>query len=164
MLTQIFGNTTHAIATVLSPFMASLAVGSYAFGRLVDRNRDALLAYGLLEGGVGLYGLLVPTLFALTQRAYIYLYNLVEVSSAVFSVVLFLLSFLVIVIPTALMGATLPVLSRFSGGGSRVLPFPTGHAGRARSDRCPRDLDGCPFSLVAREAIRGIPALCPGGG
>ncbi|MBI2162730.1 MAG: fused MFS/spermidine synthase, partial [candidate division NC10 bacterium] len=113
MLTQIFGNTTHAIATVLSAFMAGLALGSYVFGRLVDARRNALLAYGLLEGGVGLYGLLVPTLFALTQRAYGSLYGLVEVSFAAFSVVLFLLAFVVIVIPTALMGATLPVLSRF---------------------------------------------------
>ncbi len=113
MLTQIFGNTTHAIATVLSAFMAGLALGSYLFGRLVDTGRNALLAYGLLEGGVGLYGLMVPTLFALTQRAYSSLYGIVDVSFAAFSVILFLLSFVVIVIPTALMGATLPVLSRF---------------------------------------------------
>ncbi len=113
MLTQIFGNTTHAIATVLSAFMAGLALGSYVFGRLVDARRNALLAYGLLEGGVGLYGLLVPMFFALTQRAYGSLYGLVDVSFAAFTVVLFLLSFVVIVIPTALMGATLPVLSRF---------------------------------------------------
>ena len=114
MLTQIFGNTTHAIATVLSAFMAGLALGSYGFGRIVDTRRNALLAYGLLEGGVGVYGLLVPTLFTLTQWAYTRLYGLVDVSFAAFSVVLFLLAFVVIVIPTALMGATLPVLSRFS--------------------------------------------------
>ena len=44
MLTQIFGNTTHAIATVLSAFMAGLALGSYVFGRLVDAGRNAFLA------------------------------------------------------------------------------------------------------------------------
>jgi len=113
MLTQIFGNTTHAVATVLSAFMAGLALGSFVFGRIVDAGRNALLAYGLLEGGVGLYGLMVPALFALAQRAYTSLYGLADVSFAAFSVLLFLLSFLVIVIPTALMGATLPVLSRF---------------------------------------------------
>ncbi len=113
MLTQIFGNTTHAIGTVLAAFMAGLAVGSYVFGRLVDAGRNALLAYGLLEGGVGLYGLLIPTLFSLTQLGYARLYGLVDVSFTAFSIVLFLLAFVVIVIPTALMGATLPVLSRF---------------------------------------------------
>ncbi len=113
MLTQIFGNTTHAIATVLSAFMAGLALGSYTFGRLVDAGPNTLLVYGLLEGGVGLYGLLVPTLFALAQQAYSRLYGLVHVSFAAFSILLFFLAFLVILIPTALMGATLPVLSRF---------------------------------------------------
>ena len=34
MLTQIFGNTTYAIATVLSAFMAGLAIGSYCSARL----------------------------------------------------------------------------------------------------------------------------------
>ena len=113
MLTQIFGNTTHAIATVLSAFMAGLALGSYVFGRLVDAGRNAFLAYGLLEAGVGLYGLMVPMLFALTQQAYSHLYGLVDVSLTIFSIVLFFLCFIVIVIPTALMGATLPILSRF---------------------------------------------------
>lgn len=114
MLTQIFGNTTHAIATVLSAFMAGLALGSYAFGRLPVARQQALLAYGLLEAGVGLYGLLVPALFALTQRIYAALYGLSDVSYAAFTLLLFLLCFAVIVFPTALMGATLPVLSRFS--------------------------------------------------
>jgi spermidine synthase len=113
MLTQIFGNTTHAIATVLSAFMAGLALGSYVFGRIVDARRNALLWYGLLEGGVGLYALLVPGLLDLMQRAYTRLYGLGEVSYAAFSLVLFLLAFVIIVLPTSLMGATLPVLSRF---------------------------------------------------
>lgn len=113
MLTQIFGNTTHAIATVLSAFMAGLALGSYLLGRVADAPRNALLLYGLLEAGVGVYGLAVPTLFALTQAAYTRLYGLADVSFTVFSILLFGLCFLVILFPTALMGATLPMLSRF---------------------------------------------------
>lgn len=114
MLTQIFGNTTHAIATVLSAFMGGLALGSYVLGRLADTGRNAFLIYGLLEGGVGIYGLIVPTLFALTQQAYSRLYGLAEASFTVFSLALFVLCFAVILVPTALMGATLPILSRFS--------------------------------------------------
>jgi spermidine synthase len=113
MLTQIFGNTTHAIATVLSAFMGGLALGSYLLGRLADTPRNALLLYGLLEAGVGVYGLTVPTLFALTQGAYTRLYGLVDVSFAAFTVLLFALCSIVILVPTALMGATLPMLSRF---------------------------------------------------
>ena len=56
MLTQIFGNTTYAIATVLSAFMAGLALGSYWFGRIADRGKNDFLLYGILEAGVGIYG------------------------------------------------------------------------------------------------------------
>ncbi len=60
MLTQIFGNTTHAVATVLTAFMGGLALGSYLFGLLADRGKNNFLLYGILEAGVGLYGFLVP--------------------------------------------------------------------------------------------------------
>ena len=60
MLTQIFGNTTYAIATVLSAFMAGLAIGSYLFGQIADRRKNDFLLYGILEAGVGVYGFLVP--------------------------------------------------------------------------------------------------------
>ena len=113
MLTQIFGNTTQAVATVLSAFMAGLALGSYLFGALVDARRNPFLAYGLLEAGVGLYGLLIPRLFAFTQLAYIRLSGLSDIAPALLTLAMFSLSFLVILVPTALMGATLPVLSRF---------------------------------------------------
>jgi MFS family permease len=49
MLTQIFGNTTYAIATVLSAFMAGLAIGSYLFGKIADRGKNDFLLYGILE-------------------------------------------------------------------------------------------------------------------
>ncbi|MEK7229064.1 MAG: hypothetical protein AAB154_03370, partial [Candidatus Binatota bacterium] len=34
MLTQIFGSSAYAVATLLAAFMAGLALGSYIFGRL----------------------------------------------------------------------------------------------------------------------------------
>ena len=113
MLTQIFGNTTYAIATVLSAFMAGLAIGSYLFGKIADRGKNDFLLYGVLEAGVGLYGFAVPWLFALAQKAYGPIFGLNESYPFLFNLVLFCLSFVLLVFPTLLMGATLPVLSRF---------------------------------------------------
>lgn len=113
MLTQIFGNTTYAIATVLSAFMAGLAIGSYLFGRIADRGKNDFLLYGMLEGGVGVYGFLVPQLFELGQKLYRPIFGLNESYPFIFNLLLFFLSFTLLVIPTLLMGATLPVLSRF---------------------------------------------------
>ncbi|HEY7675608.1 MAG TPA: fused MFS/spermidine synthase, partial [Candidatus Methylomirabilis sp.] len=113
ILGQIFGNTTLAIATVLAAFMAGLALGSYTFGRLAGRLRNDLLAYGVLEGCIGLYGLLILPLFAVVRRVYFALYPSLESSYLLSSLTLFALSFGLLVAPTVLMGATLPVLSRF---------------------------------------------------
>src|SRR3990170_8466738 len=113
MLTQIFGNTTYAIATVLSAFMAGLAIGSYLFGRIADRGKNDFLLYGILEAGVGVYGFLVPWIFLITQKIYGPIFGLNESYPFLFNLVLFFLSFILLVFPTLLMGATLPVLSRF---------------------------------------------------
>lgn len=113
MLTQIFGNTTYAIATVLSAFMAGLALGSYWFGRIADRGKNDFLLYGLLEAGVGIYGFMVPQLFQLGQMIYNPLFQVNESYPLLFNLLLFILSFVFLVAPTMLMGATLPILSRF---------------------------------------------------
>jgi spermidine synthase len=113
MLTQIFGNTTYAIATVLAAFMAGLAIGSYLFGQIADRGKNDFLLYGLLEAGVGIYGFAVPWLFAMAQKIYGPIFGLNETYPFIFNLVLFCLSFVLLVFPTLLMGATLPVLSRF---------------------------------------------------
>src|SRR4029450_5242178 len=113
MLTQIFGNTTYAIATVLSAFMAGLAIGSYLFGKIADRGKNDFLLYGILEAGVGIYGFAVPWLFRMAQKVYGPIFGLNESYPFLFNMVLFLLSFTLLVFPTLLMGATLPVLSRF---------------------------------------------------
>lgn len=113
MLTQIFGNTTYAIATVLSAFMAGLAIGSYVFGQIADRGKNDFLLYGILEAGVGIYGFLVPWIFIAAQKIYGPIFGLNESYPFLFNLVLFFLSFVLLVFPTLLMGATLPVLSRF---------------------------------------------------
>ncbi|HVO92303.1 MAG TPA: hypothetical protein VMT22_05650, partial [Terriglobales bacterium] len=92
MLTQIFGNTTYAIATVLSAFMAGLAIGSYVFGQIADRGKNDFLLYGILEAGVGVYGFAVPWIFALAQRVYGPIFGLNESYPFLFNLILFFLS------------------------------------------------------------------------
>ncbi|TAK08492.1 hypothetical protein EPO44_02570, partial [bacterium] len=113
MLIQTFGSSAYAVATVLAAFMAGLALGSYVFGRLANGAKNLLRLYGILELGVGIYGLLVPFLFKTTRGIYIPLFWLYDSSPVIFNFLLFLLSFVLLVFPTFLMGATLPVLSRF---------------------------------------------------
>ncbi len=64
MLTLIFGSTTFAVSTVLTAFMGGLALGSFLFGRWIDRSPNPVPIYGWLETGIGVYALLVPSIFA----------------------------------------------------------------------------------------------------
>ncbi|MCI0526710.1 MAG: fused MFS/spermidine synthase, partial [Nitrospira sp.] len=116
MLVLVFGSTTLAVSTVLTAFMGGLALGSLWFGRVVDRWRRPLYTYGLLEGCIGLYGLLVPLLFPLLVPLYQVLWDLFHPSFYLFNLLRFLLAMVVLIIPTTLMGATLPVLASYYAG------------------------------------------------
>ncbi len=112
MLTLVFGHTVHAVSTVLAAFMGGLALGSYVFGRLADRVRRPLLLYAILELGVGLYALAVPSLFAGLDAFFAPIYQRFHERFLVFSLVRFAACFGLVLVPTFLMGATLPVLTR----------------------------------------------------
>ncbi len=53
MLTLVIGNTVFSITTVLTAFMGGLALGSFLAGRFIDKIKDPLRTYGILEGGIG---------------------------------------------------------------------------------------------------------------
>lgn len=113
MLTYIFGATLYAISTVLTSFMGGLALGSFLFGFVADKAKKPLRLYALLELGVGISALLLP--FALKSLTPLYqvIYTHFNTSFFAFSLIRFVVTFVVLLIPTTLMGATLPVLSRF---------------------------------------------------
>ncbi|MHC4636575.1 MAG: fused MFS/spermidine synthase [Planctomycetota bacterium] len=112
MLTLIFGNTTYAVSTVLCAFMAGLALGSWYFGRLVDRVTSSPLAlFAFFEAGIGFYCIFTPLLFKLIQYLYVSLSHLTS-HLLLLTSFRFLFSFIIMLIPTALMGGTLPVLSK----------------------------------------------------
>src|SRR5437773_2420546 len=66
----VFGNTSHAISTVLGAFMAGLALGSWKLGQRADRTENPLRMYGLLEIGIGISAALVPLIFRALDTFY----------------------------------------------------------------------------------------------
>ena len=113
-LTHVFGSTTLAVSTVLAAFMGGLAFGAYRFGRSADRKpARALALYGLLEAGIAATAIAVPLLLRLTEAIYVAVAAPLESLPFLRILVQFLLAAAVLVIPTALMGGTLPALSRW---------------------------------------------------
>lgn len=135
LLGLLFGVTIYAASTVLASFMGGLALGSFAAGRLVDRARNPLLWYGLAEVLVGLSALATPAALDGLERLYVGLYPSLPDGLVSLTLVRFCLSFVVLIVPTTLMGATLPIivkssLLRTEGLGERVsLLYATNTAG-----------------------------------
>ncbi len=108
----IFGNTVYAGATVLTAFMSGLALGSYIFGRYAERIKNPLRCFAWLEWGIAVYALLLPLFFQGLQHVYRFSYRHLSEDVLVLTPIRFFLAFALLLLPTVLMGGTLPVLIR----------------------------------------------------
>lgn len=135
LLALVFGVTVYAASTVLASFMGGLALGSFLAGRLGDRVRNPLLWLGLAETGVGLTALATPLGLSLVEGLYTSLYPALSGAPALLTVGRFLCASAVLLVPTTLMGASLPLIVKSSlfkaeGLGERVgLLYGTNTAG-----------------------------------
>ncbi len=114
-LTLTFGHTILGVSTVVTAFMAGLALGSLLAGRWCDQgSRRYLTAYAKLEGFIGLWALATLPLLNLVEAQYI---AASAGGSTEFSLRLlcFVSAALVLLPPTTAMGATLPVLTKLLG-------------------------------------------------
>ena len=112
MMTHIFGSTALAVGTVLAGFMAGLALGSWVAGRIADRTANCLRLYAWLEIGIAAAAIAVHLLLDGLQSADSGIYEVLGGSAGMVALMRFLLVFLLVMAPTLLMGATLPVLTR----------------------------------------------------
>lgn len=115
LLTLVFGNTVYATAIVLAGFMGGMAIGSLLCGCWADRHPNPLRLYGILEILIGGCALLFPVvLHSLTP-----LYGWLAGGSGHAGHPPILaqagLIVAVIAVPAALMGGTLPVLTKCLG-------------------------------------------------
>ena len=113
MLTLVFGASTPAISTVLSAFMGGLALGSFIFGRFADRLKFPILTYAAMEAGVGVFSLLIPVIVrGVYPPVSHWITNHGGNRFDVFTLLRFVVVALVLLPPTTLMGATLPLLAK----------------------------------------------------
>ncbi len=105
-----FGTTTEAIGTVLAVFFAGLALGNLLAARGLPRLRRPLVVYAALELGIGAFALaslpLVEGLGALPEVAS------GDLAPAARTTLRVLAAAALLLLPTAAMGATLPVVAR----------------------------------------------------
>lgn len=113
LLSLTLSITVYALATVLAAFMAGLAIGSAISARIADDVERPMSGFGLIEIGIGLCGLATPfVLNEVLPPVFLAIHGAFGGEGALFGSVRFLLAFLVLLLPTTLMGITLPLLSR----------------------------------------------------
>jgi spermidine synthase len=112
-LTLIFGGSHLAVTAVLSIFMAGLALGGYIIGRYADSVKKPLRLYGFLETGIALFAIIFMALMKLYPSIYIFLAQGKDNSHLYLSLIRIVFSAVALIVPTTLMGGTLPLLTRF---------------------------------------------------
>lgn len=100
LLELYFGVTMTAITLIVASYMCGLGLGSLLGGYIAQKLKRPVLVYGLIEAGIGIFGLFSPGIINWVGQQ----------TAGVPYLWVFLLSFIVLLIPTLLMGMTLPLL------------------------------------------------------
>ncbi len=111
MFSRILGSTVYAASIVVASFMAGMAIGSYYWGKRSAKAGNLLLLYSALEAGVGLSVLVLSLVFGRMLPLYRFIYGLAGEQRLFLTAFQAVLLFLLLLIPTALMGGTLPLLA-----------------------------------------------------
>ncbi|QRX84198.1 fused MFS/spermidine synthase [Glaciimonas sp. PAMC28666] len=111
-LTLVFGSTAAATLTVLATFLGGMAIGSLIGAALAARVTRPVLVYALVELSIGAYCVATPTLFSLIQWVYVGLATNLSPEASGLLVLRVALGAGVLLVPTVLMGITLPLLAQ----------------------------------------------------
>ncbi len=100
-LFAIYGINIESVTMVVTAFMLGLGLGSLAGGAASrDRRRPVLLLFSLVEGGIGLFGFFSLSIFHAVGK---FTLDMSPLGTG-------LVTFLLVLVPTVLMGGTLPLL------------------------------------------------------
>jgi predicted membrane-bound spermidine synthase len=111
-LYQVFGSTIHSVTTVVAAYMGGLGMGAWVLGRRADRHARPEILYGLLELAIGIFGLASPWVTQGIGAVYLGAARALGPGLWAGTAIKFVFAFVVLLIPTFLMGGTLPVLTR----------------------------------------------------
>lgn len=114
-LSLFFGSDVYATTITLTIFMAGLAIGSQCAGIIGDRILSPILVYAILEILTGITASLVPYILSGSHGIYQSIYNsYFDAMPWLYNGFRVIIAAITIILPATLMGATLPILARYS--------------------------------------------------
>lgn len=118
MLFSVLGSDIESVTIIVSAFMLGLGLGALVGGRVIDLvPNKAVLLFSGVEIGIGVFGVFSKSII-LGVSSYFYSES---------SIITALISFSIILCPTLLMGATLPILVSFVARRWANVGSATGH-------------------------------------
>ena len=111
-LSLFLGHTSYAVVAVLVAFMGGLALGNAWLGARADQVQRPLALYAWLEIGIAGYAVFFPYYYDWCDEAYVGLARSWQLGGAGLLGLKFGFSLLTILLPTVLMGGTLPVMTK----------------------------------------------------
>jgi spermidine synthase len=113
-LATFIGSTAYSQMIVLATFMGGLAAGAFFWGKLADKTSNLLKLYAILEIVIGVYCFGFPFFLSLLEKIFVGIAISGDIisNSVLLLLLKFLLSVTLLVLPTFLMGGTLPVLTK----------------------------------------------------
>ena len=117
----IFGNAAYATAATLAAFFLGLAIGGWFLGNASAQFKRPLVAYGLMEIGIALTALLIIPGIQFYETHYASVVALTDGNQSFLTILKFIFSITLLLLPTVLMGGTFPVLAQFIGKEKRQL-------------------------------------------
>jgi len=115
LMRLVIGASALSVGIVLASFMGGMFLGSLLFPRYVPADRHPIRVYAQLELGIGVCGLAMPLILPAIRYVYVGLVGYGSLGIALRSVI----ATVMLIPPTALMGATLPAIARRYSAGRR---------------------------------------------
>jgi len=110
MLALSFGSTNAAVTLVVAVFMAGLGLGSLYFGRMIDRIGSRMRLFGMLQFATAVSSIILYLL--LRHLPFLIRAFAGSIGTSAALLVLGILTAGLMLIPTIIMGSTLPILTR----------------------------------------------------
>ncbi|MEO0128824.1 MAG: fused MFS/spermidine synthase [candidate division WOR-3 bacterium] len=112
LLLLAFGSTTVANTIVITAFMLGLGLGGLYYGSNIDRAKNYKKLFLQLQLGIGFSSLLL--LFFINKLPILYkgILNNIHLNQPGSSVLIFIMTFIILFVPTFLMGGTFPVITK----------------------------------------------------
>ena len=110
-LALMFGSTIQAQTVVLAVFMGGLAIGNRLFGKRSVSIKQPLAAYGYIELAIGLYAFFFHSIYTAADALFISIGSKIFENSGALLALKGALAVGLLLVPTILMGGTLPLLA-----------------------------------------------------